>query len=99
MAEGIPLALFGFVIVLSFLLSLLALFRVRFRLRLEEEEDEDMSDDDEEVVMPSVLTGTSTATLLDGLGVFLAEVLLFFIVPLSEDSLCTTPLLPVGIAL
>ena len=39
MAEGIPLALFGFVIVLSFLLSLLALFRVRFLLRLEEEED------------------------------------------------------------
>ena len=58
---------------------------MRFRLRLEEEEDEDMSDDDEEVVMPSVLTGTSTATLLDGLGVFLAEVLLFFIVPLSEE--------------
>ena len=99
MAEGIPLALFGFVIVLSFLLSLLALFRVRFLLRLEEEEDVDMSDVDEEVVMLSVLTGTSTARLLDELGVFLAEVLLFFIMSLSEDSLCNTPLLLVGIAL
>lgn len=84
-ADGTPLALLGFVIVLSFLLSLLALFRVRFLLLEDEAIEGDDEEEDNDVEEVATLFADTVALVPSEI---VEDLLVLLFVSLSVDLLC-----------